>query len=419
MISSNLNGRAQSDLGAENPEELMRAKFDTPKKRMLAVGIDASRNRSGGCFAHLNGLISGAEPRHWGIDTVHIWAGDELLSRIGERSWLVKHTLPHRKSGIIAEVTWQAAQLPREARRLGVDVMLNSADGSACSFRPCVTMSRNMLPFDKTERERLPIMSRGRLRLELLRLATVHRMKRSDQVVFLSEYARSAIGGPLGKGSSPQIPHGVDRRFFEIGESRGAIRSEGTLNCLYVSNVDFYKHQWHVVEAISMARLQTGLDLRLRLVGGGSGRYMNRLQTAIKIHDPEQKFTELLDFLPRRQILEELRRADLFIFASSCENLPNTLLEAMAARLPIVSSDRGPMPELLGPEGFYFDPERPASIAKTVSQVATNASYRERSAQSAFERAQRYTWTNCAAETWKLLAATALGPQLDKYDFSR
>ena len=50
--------------------------------------------------------------------------------------------------------------------------------------------------------------------------------------------------------------------------------------------------------------------------------------------------------------------ADLGLFASSCENMPNILLETMGAGLPIACSNRQPMPEILKNGGEYFDPEK-------------------------------------------------------------
>jgi glycosyltransferase involved in cell wall biosynthesis len=49
--------------------------------------------------------------------------------------------------------------------------------------------------------------------------------------------------------------------------------------------------------------------------------------------------------------------------------MPNILLEAMAAGLPIACSNRGPMPEVLGTAGLYFNPENPAEIACAIRTV--------------------------------------------------
>ena len=50
----------------------------------LVVGIDASRNRSGGAKAHLLGIIRDSDPRAHGIELVHVWL-DLLQRRLGKR----------------------------------------------------------------------------------------------------------------------------------------------------------------------------------------------------------------------------------------------------------------------------------------------------------------------------------------------
>ena len=76
-----------------------------------------------------------------------------------------------------------------------------------------------------------------------------------------------------------------------------------------------------------------------------------------------------LGFVPHDDLPSLLAGADLFVFASSCENMPNTLVEAMAIGLPIACSDRGPMPEVLRDGGVYFDPENPESIAAAIETL--------------------------------------------------
>lgn len=86
--------------------------------------------------------------------------------------------------------------------------------------------------------------------------------------------------------------------------------------------------------------------------------------------------------------------------------MPITLLEAMAAGLPIACSDRGPMPEILEDGGVYFDPELPDSIAAAVEQLITDPALRERVAQRAKQLSEQYSWSRCAEETWKFIAET-------------
>jgi len=378
-----------------------------PAPAGLTVGVDASRNRSGGAIAHIKGLMSGGDPRSHGISTVHLWAHDGLLDAVDDQPWLVKHPVPATRRSIISQMMWQRFELPALARRLGVQALFNTDAGSVCTFSPSVTLSQDMLSFEPGEINRYPWPSRARIRLELLRFIQLNRLKKSTVALFLTEHARRVISELTQLKASSVVAHGIDARFFEAASGRRVFPDSGPIQCLYVSNAAPYKHQWQVVEAIARLRAQTGVDLRLRLVGGGSGPAMGRLEASIAEYDPSRAFVVQDAFIANSGIVDALRSADLFIFASSCENLPITLLEAMASGLPIASSDRGPMPEVLGADGFYFDPERSDTIAAAVQRLVSERLAREHSARSGRERATQYTWARCADESWRLLASIA------------
>ena len=86
--------------------------------------------------------------------------------------------------------------------------------------------------------------------------------------------------------------------------------------------------------------------------------------------------------------------------------MPNTLVEAMAAGLPIACSDRGPMPEVLADGGVYFDPENPHSIAIAIRKLIEDSTLRENVAFKAKLLSQQYSWSRCANETWAFIAET-------------
>jgi len=205
------------------------------------------------------------------------------------------------------------------------------------------------------------------------------------------------------------IPHGINERFFcRPRPPRPLARAceASPFRIVYVSIVDVYKHQWHVAEAVARLRTQ-GLPVEIEFVGPAYPPARRRLEAAMRRLDPAGAFIRYRGFLPYSHLPEVYRQADVFVFASSCENLPNILLESMAAGLPIACSNRGPMREVLGEAGVYFDPEDPESIAKAIRELIESPNLRTEKAQMAYERAQRYSWGRCADETFSFLAAVA------------
>jgi glycosyltransferase involved in cell wall biosynthesis len=373
----------------------------------LVVGIDASRNRSGGAKGHLLGILKDGDPLEHGISEVHLWSYRALLDSLPDRPWLIKHNPPALEQSLLQQVWWQFWHLPREARRVGCTIMLNTDAGSVCRFRPAVTMSRDMLSYEPGEIRRFGF-SRSRVRLVLLRVVQSQSMRFADGVIFLTEYAATVIQRTTGKlRRTTVIPHGVGKAFSERNvEAPWPADGGKPIRCVYVSNASMYKHQWVVVEAIGHLRSR-GHNLELTLAGGGSGRAMRRLEREIARSDAQGKFVKCLGFVQPDVLPGVLAGANLFVFASSCENMPNTLVEAMAVGLPIACSDRGPMPEVLRDGGVYFDPENAVSIAEAIEALIRDADLRTSKAARAKHLAAQYSWARCARETWSFLKTVA------------
>ena len=224
-------------------------------------------------------------------------------------------------------------------------------------------------------------------------------MRFADGVIFLTEYAAKVIQRTTGKlRRTTVIPHGVGKAFSERNVEAPWPADQGKpIRCVYVSNASMYKHQWVVVEAIGHLRSR-GYNIELTLAGGGSGRAMRRLEREIARSDAQRTFVRCLGFVRHDDLPALLADANLFVFASSCENMPNTLVEAMAVGLPIACSDRGPMPEVLRDGGVYFDPENASSIAKAVETLIGDSDLRTSKAARAKHLATQYSWARCAAE---------------------
>jgi glycosyltransferase involved in cell wall biosynthesis len=371
----------------------------------LTIGINASRARSGGGIAHLVGILREARPADFAIDKIHVWSYGKLLAELPDAPWIVKHAPPELDRSLPRQIWWERFSLPKALAEAKCAILLNVDAGSVCRFRPAVTMSRDMLSYEPGEIERYGI-SKARLRLIALRYVQNAALRSADGTIFLTHYAANAIQrscGPLK--NVAYVPHGVGAAFHANERSRTVVDSL-PICCLYVSNALPYKHQWHVVEAVARLR-RRGYDLSLKLVGGGEGQAQQRLEAKIAETDPDHLFVEQHAFVPQFTLPRFLAEADLFIFASSCENMPNTLVEAMATGLPIACSNRGPMPEVLEDGGVYFDPEDPESIAESIADLVSHPDKGARLAARAKELAGQYSWARCARETFSFISQTA------------
>ncbi len=376
----------------------------------MILGIDASNVRAGGGLTHLVEVLRVAKPNSSGFSKVILWAGQESLSSIEDRPWMVKSHQPMLDKGLIHRILWQRFQLGRLARLLNCDVLFVPGGSYAGDFEPIVTMSQNMLPFDRLELKRYGC-SYMSLRLNILRWAQSHTFRKAAGLIFLTSYAREGIMREIQPvvGETTTIPHGVSARFICSPRKQLPINSYSSVRpfrVLYVSIVDVYKHQWTVAEAVSHLR-KKGIPLILELVGPSYPRAFLRLKRTLARVDPSGKFTMYSGSVSHAELPARFAQADLCLFASSCENMPNILLESMASGLPIACSERGPMPEVLGTAGVYFDPENPTDIAQALEKMIDAPELRAQLAEDSFRRAQAFSWQRCANETFGFLARIA------------
>lgn len=369
------------------------------RRAAVNVAIDASNLLDGGGRTHLMELLQAIDPARDGDILVHVFGSTPTLDQLADRPWLRKHSLDHVGTGQVSRWWWRRTALPRAVRALGIDVVF--APGGLLGALPCpgVTMSRNMLPFEPAERARYGNSAIG-IRLQLLHRLQRRAFQRASGVIFLSEYARQTVindTGPL-SGAVAVIPHGVAPRFRGTHVPRLDPRTPRAFRWLYVSIVDLYKHQHHVASAV-LDLADRGADVQLELVGRAYAPALASLQAVLRSRDPAGRHVRYLGEVPYADLHRTYSEADGFVFASTCENLPNILREALASGMPCAVSNAGVMPEVAGDAAVYFNAEDPADIARSLAEVTGNAALRETLSARAVDRSRDWSWDRCAADT--------------------
>lgn len=383
----------------------------------MKLGIDASNLRAGGGVTHLAELLRAADPLAHGFASIVVWGGLATLQRLEDRPWLEKCHQPVLDRSLPCRVFWQRFRLSGLARQSGCHALFVPGGSYAGDFGPMVTMSRNMLPFEWRELRRYGV-SVMTLKWLLLRWSQSRSFRNADGLIFLTSYARDSVMAAIRSVVSKTIiiPHGIHPRFSIAPRHQrplGDYSAARPFRILYVSQVDWYKHQWHAAEAVAQLRKE-GFPVMLDLVGPAYPPALARLVATLKRVDPGGTFVRYSGPAPHAGLHAQYASADMCLFASSCENMPNILLEGMASGLPIACSNRGPMPEVLGDAGVYFDPEKPEDIAAAIRQLITSPELRDEKAKLSFKLVQQYSWQRCAGETLEFLSEMVRGSRMSR-----
>ena len=101
-------------------------------------------------------------------------------------------------------------------------------------------------------------------------------------------------------------------------------------------------------------------------------------------------------------MIAALRAADFFCLPTLSEGLGTSILEAMAAGLPVVATRTGGVPEIVEEErtGVLVPPSDPAALSDAMVRVASDADLRASMGALGRERAERFSADRTAQLTW-------------------
>jgi glycosyltransferase involved in cell wall biosynthesis len=217
-------------------------------------------------------------------------------------------------------------------------------------------------------------------------------LRRTDRVVGVGEAVRQALIRNEGFPDKrvEVIYNGVDVSAFDADQpDRASVRREWGLGpddlvIAQVARLDHLKDHATAIRTIDRVARRRG-NARLLLVGDGPQQEV--IEAEIRAHNVQDhvRLLGLRDDIPRL-----LHAADLFLLTSISEGIPVTLIEAMAARLPIVSTKVGGVAEIVqaGRTGLLTAPGDDAALAEAVLRLADDPALGRAMGELGHERAR-------------------------------
>jgi glycosyltransferase involved in cell wall biosynthesis/predicted metal-dependent phosphoesterase TrpH len=201
------------------------------------------------------------------------------------------------------------------------------------------------------------------------------------------------------------LPRGVDADFFRPAKrdprfwSRFGIN--GVFKFLYVGRVSREKNLDALITAF-LELLASGRPAQLVIVGDGP--YLKELVR--RYHRPEILFT---GFLHGEDLARAYAGADVFVFPSVTDTFGNVVLEAQAAGLPAIVSDRGGPREIVlpGVSGLVVDPAAPGAWSAAMAQLLEDPAQVAEMAARARDNARGHSWERLLEELFAAPTAAA------------
>lgn len=191
-------------------------------------------------------------------------------------------------------------------------------------------------------------------------------------IISISPYVRERLTG-IANGVIHDIDNPISERFFEISrnEQKGVIFSAAVISPR--------KNTLTLIDAFAKL-IPEGIDAELRLAGSvAEPRYGRLVEDRISTYGLQNRVI-MLGRISTDQVMKELSAASIFLLVSLEENSPMGIEEAMAARVPVVTSNRCGMPYMVrhGETGFLVNPNDPEDIAWRMKQLLVDDTLRSK-----------------------------------------
>jgi glycosyltransferase involved in cell wall biosynthesis len=291
---------------------------------------------------------------------------------------------------------WTRAEWPPMSWWLGETDIVH---GGFHLLPPSRTAKRMVTIFDLAGMRRSAIHEDASLALH--RKLLTHAVPRADGIVAISQSCRADVIELLNADPAKVhvVPGGVMLEEFSgpldearLADARQCYGVDGPY-WIHLGTLEPRKNLKRLVDAY--ARLRARHEVPRLVLAGGEGWMFGPVLEAITRHGLEKEVIRT-GYLPREDAVALLRGAQGCVYPSLYEGFGLPVLEAMAARVPVLTSDVSSLPEVIGDTGILVEPEDEGSLDAGLERLLLDRGTESARVEAAWSRAQGMTWDHSA-----------------------
>lgn len=369
------------------------------KKKLL---IDAISSSSGGSLVHLKNILNFHDKQNF-FNQIDVLIPKKSIFFLPKKKGINYIYNSFLEKNLFLRVFWQIFILNFFIKFKEYSCIFVTGSSHLLLANNVVTISQNLLPFFENEVKKY-FFSFFYLKLKILKFTHITSFKLSKGIIFLHQYSKNVIHKHIGKSNAQikVIAHSVDLKKKKI--NKGKYKK---IRLIYISNIDFYKNQEFIVEAlVNLFKKKPNLKDKIfvEFYGDYYQPALTQLDKIISENFEYKKNFKYFGLLPREKIYSYKKGYyTISLFSSSCENFSVSLLESMAVGLPILCVKLNPMSSVLGNSAFYYNYNSIESFQKKLLQIIDNKKLQKKKILSALKKSKKYKPNIMAIKTFKFL----------------
>lgn len=137
-------------------------------------------------------------------------------------------------------------------------------------------------------------------------------------------------------------------------------------------------------------------QVHLVIIGDTSGKgfwdNVPELMAFVKNNPPLDQHVHFTGYASDEDVVALLSGTAALVFPSLWEGFGLPAVEAMSCGVPVLSSNRGSLPEVVGDAGLFYDPENVEEIAATINRFFDDPALREQLVNATLPQVEKFSW---------------------------